>query len=206
MKKLLALLSLFVLLFTSSAGCIDIYLFNEWLVPQEDEEIEYEDVELIVANYTFDSNLNIFTLNLEDIIDSHRENATVPIPEGTAGLRFNIYVQMRSAEDVWEDINETLNATNSTIFDLVSPYIEAVILYLGQRYVDITISKPDGTVWYDNRTRVSMEAEVRLGESDPGDWSVVVEGDGIGFDFSAILEDLKLEDSFIITAVIRQPK
>jgi len=38
MKKLLALLSLFVLLFTSSAGCIDIYLFNEWLVPQEDEE------------------------------------------------------------------------------------------------------------------------------------------------------------------------
>ena len=161
---------------------------------------------MIVANYTFDSNLNIFTLNLEDIIDSHRENATVPIPEGTAGLRFNIYIQMRSAEDVWEDINETLNATNSTIFDLVSPYIEAVILYLGQRYVDITISKPDGTEWYDNRTRVSMEAEVRLGESDPGDWSVVVEGDGIGFDFSAILEDLKLEDSFIITAVIRQPK
>ena len=207
MKKLIALLSLFVLLFTSSAGCIDIYLFNEWLVPQEDKEIEYKDVEVIVANYTFDSNLDIPTLNFDEIIDSHRENATVPIVEGTAGLRFNIYVQMRSAEDVWKDINDTLNGTiNSTIYDIVAPYAEAIILYLGQRYVDITISKPDGTVWYDNRTKVSMEAEVRLAKADPGDWSVVVQGDGIGFDFSSILEDLKLEDSFIITAVIRQPK
>ncbi len=206
MKKILALLSLFLLLFTSSAGCIDIYLFNEWLVPHEEEEIDYKDVEVIVANYTFDSNLNLLSLNLDDILDHHRENATVSIVEGTAGLRFNIQVQMRSAEDVWKDINDTLNGTNSTIFNLLAPYIEGVILYLSQRYVEITISKPDGTVWYDNRTRVSMETEVRLAKADPGEWSVVVEGDGIGFDFSSILEDLKLEDSFLITAVIRQPK
>lgn len=206
MKKILALLSLFLLLFTSSAGCIDIYLFNEWLVPHEEEEIDYRDVEVIVANYTFDSNLNLLSLNLDDILDHHRENATVSIVEGTAGLRFNIQVQMRSAEDVWKDINDTLNGTNSTIFNLLAPYIEGVILYLSQRYVEITISKPDGTVWYDNRTRVSMETEVRLAKADPGEWSVVVEGDGIGFDFSSILEDLKLEDSFLITAVIRQPK
>lgn len=207
MKKLLTLLSLFVLLFTSSAGCIDIYLFNEWLVPHKDPKIEYKDVEVIVANYTFDSNLNIFTLNLDDIIDHHRENATVPIVEGTAGLRFNIYVQMRSAEDIWEDLNDTLNGSiDNPYYDQIAAIIEAAILYLSQRYVDITISKPDGTVWYDNRTRVSMEAEVRLAKADPGDWSVVVEGDGIGFDFSEVLEDLKLEDSFIITAVIRQPK
>lgn len=207
MKKLLAMLSLFILLFTSSAGCIDIYLFNEWLVPHEEEEIEYKDVELIVANYTFDSKLNIFSLNLDDILDHHRENGTVPIVEGTAGLRFNIYVQMRSAEDIWEDLNDTLNnSIDNPYYDEIAAAIEAAIIYLSQRYVDITISKPDGTVWYDNRTRVSMETEVRLAKADPGEWSVVVEGDGIGFDFSSILEDLKLEDSYIITAVIRQPK
>jgi hypothetical protein len=207
MKKLLALLSLFVLLFTSSAGCIDIYLFNEWLVPQEDEEIEYEDVEMVVANYTFKSSFNPITLNFDEILNSHRENGTVPIVEGTAGLRFNIHVQMRSAEDIWEDLNDTLNGSiDNPFYDQIAAAIEAAILYLSQRYVDITISKPDGTVWYDNRTGVSMEAEVRLAKADPGDWSVVVQGDGIGFDFSDWLEDLKLEDSFMVTAVIRQPK
>ncbi len=207
MKKLLALLSLFVLLFTSSAGCIDIYLFNEWMVPQEDKEIEYKDVEIIVANHTFESDFNPLNPNMDDILQHHRVNATVPIVEGTAGLRFNIYVQMRSAEDVWEDLNDTLNGSiDNPWYDQFAAAIEAAILYLSQRYVDITISKPDGTVWYDNRTRVSMEAEVRLAKADPGDWSVVVQGDGIGFDFSEWLEDLKLEDSFIITAVIRQPK
>jgi hypothetical protein len=207
MKKLLALLSLFVLLFTSTAGCIDIYLFNEWLVPQEDEEIEYEDVEMIVANYTFKSEFDPINLNFDEILDSRKENGTVPIVEGTAGLRFNIYVQMRSAEDVWEDLNETLNGSiDNEYYDQIAALIEAAIIYLSQRYVEITISKPDGTVWYENRTGVSMEAEVRLAKADPGDWSVVVQGDGIGVDFSFLSEDLKIEDSFIITAVIRQPK
>jgi hypothetical protein len=207
MKKLLALLSLFVLLFTSSAGCIDIYLFNEWLVPQEDEEIEYEDVEVLVASHTFNSTINIFSFNIDDLIEHHKVNATVSIPEGTAGLRFNIYVQMRSAQDIWEDLNETLNGTiNGTLYNLLASLVEGLILYGSQRYIDITISKPDGTLWYDNRTRISMEDEVRLAKADPGEWSVVVEGDGVGFDFSQYFEDLKLEDSFTITAVIRQPK
>jgi hypothetical protein len=186
MKKLLALLSLFVLLFTSSAGCIDIYLFNEWLVPQEDEEIEYEDVEVLVASHTFNSTINIFSFNIDDLIEHHKVNATVSIPEGTAGLRFNIYVQMRSAQDIWEDLNETLNGTiNGTLYNLLASLVEGL---------------------YDNRTRISMEDEVRLAKADPGEWSVVVEGDGVGFDFSQYFEDLKLEDSFTITAVIRQPK
>ncbi|UCE38015.1 MAG: hypothetical protein JSW00_01885 [Thermoplasmata archaeon] len=205
MKKVMALISLLILVFLSTSGCIDIYLLRDWLVPDRDTGIKMMEEEIIVANYTFESNVNFLSFNFDDIIDHHEENASVTIKEGAEGLLFEIEVNMRSFEEIWEQINDTIG-NYTDLGENVADAIETLIEYFSQRYLEITISKPDGTQWYQNYTRQSMEDSIRIGTPETGGWMVDVVGDGVGIDASNIVQGLKIVDSFMITAVIRRPK
>jgi hypothetical protein len=202
MKKPLALLMVILMLFVSTAGCIDIHLLKDLLVPRQDEEQKFEEVEYTVLRYNFTS--NILGLDPAAFIEHYEGNETVPIIEGTERMRFDITVNMRSAKDIWDQINDTINDTFPGVGENLAPYVEAILLLLGQRYVEITILKPDGTEWYHNTTRVSMDAEVFIQGPEEGDWMVEVEGDGIGIRSSSI--DESYIDSFLIDVLIRQPE
>lgn len=202
MKKYVAIILIMVMLFVSTAGCIDIHYLKDLFVPHKEEEQKFEEIEYTVLSYNFTS--NIFGLDPTAFIEHYEDNKTVPILEGTERMRFDILVNMRSAEDVWNQINDTINDTFPGIGDNIAPYIETLLLLLGQRYVEITILKPDGTEWYHNTTRVSMDAEVFIQGPEEGNWMVEVVGDGMGIRSSSI--DESYWDSFIIDVLIRQPE
>lgn len=200
MRKHIALLVTLLLLFTSTAGCIHIHLAKDLFAPRKEEKVKYEFIEYEVANHSFTSNW--LSMDPTQFIEHYEGNETVEVIEGTEHMRFDIKVTMRSAEEIWEQINDTINLSQ---FPNVAEIVEILLMVLGQRYIEIIISMPDGTEWYRNTTRVSMETDVFIPGPETGEWMVEIEGDGIGGKVP-LIPGLELQDSFVIDVLIKQPK
>ncbi len=196
MKKQIALLVVFMLMFLFSAGCIDIYLVKDFLVPHEEDKIDYVYREYTVAQHNFTSRLP------DEPIVRVDKQYEVPIIPGTDHIRFDIRVEMTSIEDVWGPISELL-PDNSTIKEFVDQIIEQA----NQRYVEVTISSPDGEEWFNHKFNNTDDMEFPaegqpLRQPEEGEWIIVVEGAGSG----GTILDFEYHDSYTIDVSIKEPK
>jgi hypothetical protein len=199
MRKYIALLTVFLLIFLSTAGCIDIHLAKDLLVPHKEDKVKWISKEFSpLASHNFTSNYVAL-----EFIEHYEEDVPVAIVELTDHMRFDIEVYMRSAENIWHDIEELINGTG--VGENIAPYIESILELLSQRYVEITILKPDGTEWDYFRTNETAKTEVSIRGPEEGDWMVEIVGDGMGIP-SAIIPGVEIQDSFNINLLIRQPK
>ena len=187
MKKHFALLAVLMLLFLSTAGCIDIFLANEYLVPQKKKVIEFE-----WLNYNFNDSLSS-TVN--EPVEIYREQFELDVKPQTNAMRINIEVGMRSMKEVWDTI------PNGTFKDLLEDLMERLFEFADQRYIEITITMPDGNEIYNERFDKSAVVELDLISSPmQGIWIIEVEAAGVGHD------DLSYHDSFSINVVLNEIK
>lgn len=194
MRKLMAFLVVFLLIFITTAGCIDIHLMKDLLVPREEEEMEYHIVE-----YNF--NHSFVSIPPDNILEIYSEEFKVPVKPLTQHMRFDIDIVMRSASEIWETINDTWpGEIPEWLEDLVKQLLELA----GQRYIEVTITLPDGFELYKNKFNDTENVELPLiynpGE---GNWTIAVDAAGGGIEFSP---ELAYNDSFYITVVINEPK
>ncbi len=197
MRKLMAFLVVFLLIFISTAGCIDIYLVRDLLVPHEEKTIGYQ-----ITEYNF--NHSFISILPDNILEIYNEEFKVPIKPLTKHMRFDIDVVMRSGEEIWETINETWPGD---IPDWLEDLIEQMLELAGQRYIEVTITLPDGFELYNYKFNDTENVEIPedkpLGNIGEGDWTIEVEAAGVGYKFS---EEFAYHDSFSITVVINEPK
>ncbi len=191
MRKLMAFLVVFLLIFITTAGCIDIHLLKDLLVPREEEKIEYHIVE-----YSF--NHSFISIPPDNILEIYDEEFKVPVKPLTKHMRFDIGIVMRSADEIWETIGKYI--PNGTLKDLIEQLLELA----DQRYIEVTITLPDGFELYKNRFNDTENVELPLiynpGE---GNWTIAVDAAGVGTPEG---EELVYQDSFYITAIINEPK
>jgi hypothetical protein len=193
MRKHMAFLMIFLLIFISTAGCIDIHFVKDLLVPHEEEKIEYW-----VKEYNFGHSFNS-TQN--DPIEIYNDVFIVPVKPLTKHMRFDIDVVMTSADEVWEPINNSL-PNESAIKEIV----EQLIRLLSQRYIDVTIKSPDGIEWFNYRftdtETIEFPPETPLTSPGEGNWTIEVEGAGVGKEIFG----LAYYDKLSIQVVINEPK
>lgn len=195
MRKQLAFLVVFLLIFLSTAGCIDIHFVKDLLVPREEEKIEY-----VITEYDFNDN---FTSGLspDDILEFYSKEFNVSVKPLTKHMRFNIDVVMRSADTVWKTINDSL--PEGELKDLLSQIAEQLLKLADQRYVEVTITSPEGVEWFNYKFNGTENIELPLVYSpSEGDWLIFVEGAGAGFEYS----EFAYHDSFSIHVVVNEPK
>ncbi len=187
MKRHFALLAVLMLLFLSTAGCIDIFLANEYLVPQKKKVIEFE-----WLNYNFNDSLSS-TVN--EPVEIYSEQFELDVKPQTNAMRINIMVVMRSMEEVWKSV------PNGTLKDLLEDLMELLFEFTDQRYIEITISMPNGNDIYNERFDQSGVVELDLISSPmQGIWIIEVEGAGAG------LDELSYHDEFSIDIVLNEVK
>jgi hypothetical protein len=187
MKRHFTLLAVLMLLFLATAGCIDIHLANDLLVPKKEIEIEYE-----FFTYNFNHS---FSSTPTDPAEIYSEQFELEVKPQTKHMRIDIEVGMRSLKEIWDSI------PNGTLKDYLEEFVGRLFELADQRYVEITISKPEGDVIYDKRFNQSIADEIPLisGPMD-GIWIIDVEAAGVG------LEDLDYNDHFSIDVVLNEIK
>jgi len=194
MRKLMAFLVVFLLIFITTAGCIDIHLLKDLLVPREEEKMEYHIIE-----YNF--NHSFVSIPPDNILEIYNEEFKVPVKPLTQHMRIDIDIVMRSASEIWETINETW--PGGDIPEWLEDLVKQLLELAGQRYIEITITLPDGFELYKNKFNDTENVELPLiynpGE---GNWTIEVEAAGGGIEF----QGLAYSDSFYITVVINEPK
>ena len=195
MRKQIAFLVIFLLIFVSSAGCIHIYKFEDLFVPQKEEEIEYQYVDYHF-NHTFWSTSN-------NPIEVYSEEFTIPVKPQTENMRFDIDIIMQSGKELWETINETWPGD---IPDWLQDIIEQFLEVAQQRYIEITIKSPEGEEWFNYKfndsKNMQFPAETPLVGPGEGNWIIEVDAAGGGLG----TQELGYQDSFSIVVVIREPK
>lgn len=198
MRKLMALFVVFLLIFLFTAGCIDIYIVKDWLVPHEEERIDYQ-----ITEYIFSDSFNSTQSNP---LETYNEEFKVPVKPLTKHMRFDINVEMRSAHEAWETINDSL-PEDFPGRDYLEQMAEMLLQYADQRYVEITIKSPDGEEWFNYRFNdtesVEFPPETPLQGPGEGEWTIGVEAAGGGI---KITDELAYYDSFSILVVIYEPK
>jgi hypothetical protein len=194
MRKQLAFLVVFLLIFLSTAGCIDIHFVKDLLVPREEEKIEYW-----IKEYNFGHSFNS-TQN--DPIEIYNNVSTVPVKPLTEHMRFDIDVVMRSAEEIWETINES----GLPIPQEFKDWVEQILELVGQRYIEVTIKSPDGVEWFNYKfndtEKIEFPPETPLPGPGEGDWTIEVEGAGGGIEVFGFA----YYDKFSIHVVLNEPK
>jgi hypothetical protein len=192
MRKYLALATILVLLFLSTTGCIDIYLARDLLVPREKEVVEYE-----WQDHIFDHN---FTSSLNEPLELYSEEFEVPVKPRTDLMRFDISIEMRSGKEVWEIINDTFPGP---IKEVVLEWLEQILEYTDQRYIEITISLPDGFELYKNTFNQTTTVEIGpITSPGEGNWIIEIDAAGVGY----VSGDLEYHDAFSIKVVLREIK
>lgn len=190
MKRHFALLAVLMLLFVATAGCIDIHLANDFLVPKKNEIIEFE-----WFNYNFHHSFNSTTTQPLEIYDEEFELEVKP---KTKHMRINLEVEMRSIKEVWDSIPDEIK-------EYLEDLAERLFEYADQRYIEITISMPDGFVIYNERFNQSAVVELDLISSPmEGIWIIDVEASGVGYKYTE--GDLEYHDSFSIDVVLNEIK
>jgi hypothetical protein len=191
MRRFFALVAVIILLFLSTAGCIDIYLLDEYLVPREEKPLEY-----IWQNYHFDYN---FTSTFTEAVELYSETFEVEIKPQSQQMRFDLSVHMRSAEEVWEIINDSLDVP-----DWLEELVQRMLEFTDQRYIEITITLPDGFELYNRRFNQTTDVKLDLISSPTeGIWLIEVEGAGSGFDE---FQGVEYKDSFSIDVIVKELK
>lgn len=200
MRRHIALFAVILLIFTSTAGCIDIHLFKDLLVPQEEEVIEYTTSRYNVMTKIFNS--TVFPFDPDNIIESYSEDFEVPIIPLTESVLFDLDIQMESGEELWEIINETWPGG---VPDQLKEIIEQLLLVASQRYIEVTITSPEDVEWFYGRFNdtESLDTE-RIQSPGEGDWIVHVEGSGIGIDLTELVE-FAYHDSVSVDVTINEP-
>jgi hypothetical protein len=189
MRKYLALATILVLLFLSTTGCIDIYLARDLLVPREEEVVEYE-----WQDYNFDHN---FSSSPNEPLELYSEEFEVPVKPRTDLMRIDISIEMRSIREVWDAV------PNGTLKDLLQDLVEQIFEYADQRYIEITISLPDGFELYKNTFNQTTTAEIGpITSPGEGNWIIEVDAAGVGYASG----DLEYHDAFAIKVVLREIK
>jgi hypothetical protein len=194
MRKHLAFLVVYLLIFLSTAGCIDIHLVKDLLVPREEEKIEYW-----IKEYNF---FYSFNSTQEDPIEIYNKVYSVPVKPLTEHMRFDIDVVIRSAEEIWETINETFNPGPE-----ITEWVERLLELAGQRYVEVTIKSPDGVEWFNYKfndtEKIEFPPETPLPGPGEGNWTIEVDGAGVG---KELIQGLAYYDKFSIHVVLNEPK
>ncbi|UCE73666.1 MAG: hypothetical protein JSV56_11660 [Methanomassiliicoccales archaeon] len=196
MRKYLAFLVVFLLILVSTAGCIDIYLIRDMLVPPKEEKIDY-----VVTEYNF---THSFTSSPNDPIEIYNEVFVVPVKPLTENMRFDIDVVMRSGEEIWETINESIPVD---IPDEIEELIEQMLEIASQRYIQITIKSPDEVEWFsykfNDTESIDFPEDTPLSSPGEGEWTIEVEGSGGGYE---VTDEISYHDSFSIVVVLSEPK
>ncbi len=186
MRKYVALISVFLLIFVTTAGCIDIWLVKDTLVPREEKIVEYWDNQYNLVNKSFNSPLE------PPFVETYNDDFKVTVKPGSKNMRFDIDVVMQSAEEYLEYL------------PIGGEIIENLSKVLSQRYVEVTIKMPDGTVWGEtHRFNDTKDEEVLIFGPAEGDWAIEVEGDGIGFRATGV--EFEYHDSISIDVIIKEP-
>ena len=191
MRKYLALATILVLLFLSTTGCIDIYLARDLLVPREEEVVEYE-----WQDYIFDHN---FSSSQNEPLELYSEEFEVPVKPKTDLMRLDISIEMRSIREVWDAV------PNGSIKEALQDLVEQILEYADQRYIEITVSLPDGFELYKNTFNQTTTVEIGpITSPGEGNWIIKVDGAGIGYKYQS--GDLEYHDAFSIKVVLREIK
>jgi hypothetical protein len=189
MKKHFALISVLMLLFLTTAGCIDIYLANEFLVPKKERKVVFEWHDLNF-NHSFSSTPN-------EPVEIYNEQFDVEVKPKTKHMRINVEIEMRSIKEVWDAI------PNGTIKDLLEELVGRLFEFADQRFIEITITMPDGFVIYNERFNQSADVELELISSPmEGNWVIDVEASGAGIEY----DEISYHDFFSIDVVLNEIK
>jgi hypothetical protein len=194
MRKYFALLTILVLLFLTTTGCIDLYLVNEFLVPRDDPPLEF-----VWQEYHYHYGFN--STPPAEILEVYNEQFELEIKPKTQQMRIDVTVDMRSAKEVEEIINDTL--PEGDIKDAILEFLDQIFEYADQRYIEVTIKLPDGFEVYHNR--FNQTAAVEIGPVlNPGEgtWIIEVDAAGIGGDVGGY----RYQDSFSIDAIVKELK
>jgi len=187
MKRHFAFLAVIMLLFLATAGCIDIFLAEEYLVPKKVVPIKFE-----WFNYNYNYN---FSSTLNEPVEIYSEQFELEVKPQTKAMRIDIEVGMRSIKEVWDEIPD--NAVKEALEDLMERLFE----FADQRYIEITITMPSGDAIYDERFNQSVVHEIPLISSPmEGIWIIDVEAAGVG------LDELSYHDHFSIDVVLNEIK
>lgn len=202
MRKYIALLTAVLLLSTSMAGCIDIHKFKDWFVPTEEEVIEYTTNRYNLMTKIF--NTTLIPFDPDNILESYSEEFDVEIIPMTDSILFDIDVQMESGEEVWEIINESWPGGDPP--DELKEFVEQLLEAASQRYIEVTITSPEGVEWYYARFNDTESVDTdRIQSPSEGEWKVYVDGIGVGPDLTDFGIELAYHDSISIDVTIREP-
>lgn len=202
MRKSIALLAAIILVFTSTAGCIDINFFKDMMVPREDEVIDYTTTRYNLMTKIF--NTTFLSLDPDEILQSYNEEFDVEIKPLTESILFDIDVQMESGEEVWEIINDSWPGGDPP--EQLKEFVEDFLEMASQRYIEVTITSPDEVEWFYARFNDTESLDTdRIQSPGEGEWKVYVEGVGIGPDLSGYGIQLAYHDSISIDVTIREP-
>jgi hypothetical protein len=190
MKKLFALVAVLLLMFLTTAGCINLDLANEFLVPKKDEVVVFQ-----WSTYNFNDSFESSTTAPLEIYDEEFE---VEVKPQTKAMRINIAIVMRTIQEIWESLPEELK-------DILEEWAERLFEFTDQRYIEITIKMPNGNEIYNERFNQSTNLELDL-ISTPmeGIWIVRVEANGAGYRYTE--GDLEYHDSFSINVILHEVK
>ena len=193
MRKYFALLTILVLLFLTTTGCIDLYLVNEFLVPHEVIEEEF-----VWQEYNFHYGFN--STPPAEILELYSEQFELEIKPKSQQMRIDIAVEMRSAEQFEEIINQTPGPFKEFLLELLEQALE----YADQRYIEVSILLPDGFVLYSNRFNETTSVEIGpILNPGKGTWIIEVDGAGIG---GGAEFGYEYHDAFSIDTIVKELK
>ena len=202
MRKYIALFVVVLLIFTTMAGCIDIHLFKDLLVPKDEKVIDYTTNHYNVMTKSFNS--TVFPFDPDNLIESYNEEFEVPIIPLTESVLFDIDVQMESGEEIWEIINDSWPLGDPP--EQLKEIVEQLLLLASQRYIEVSITSPEGVEWFYARFNDTEKLDTdRIQSPGEGDWIVHVEGAGIGVDLNDLSIKFAYHDSVSIDVTIREP-
>ncbi len=111
---------------------------------------------------------------------------------------------MESGEEIWEIINDSWPGGDPP--DELKEIIEQLLLVASQRYIEVTITSPNGVEWFHARFNDTESLDTdRIQSPGEGDWNVHVEGSGIGVDLSNLGIQFAYHDYVTIDVTIREP-
>ncbi|MEW6069799.1 MAG: hypothetical protein AB1485_04205 [Candidatus Thermoplasmatota archaeon] len=183
MKKLKSAVLAFIIvcITISISGCLDVHLgkelFGKKTIPLE---LHYKIVEKANLSHTFN------TIIPQSIIDEEEFNLT----EKTERLLVRIKVSIKTIPEL-EFVPEFLQ--------MILQYLQQTQQYLEQRYVTITLSLPDGTVYFNKTYRETADEALPIDYPTAGNWKLKVEASGIGHhDYP------EYSDSYSVLAIARE--
>lgn len=190
MKKLFALVAAVLLLFLTSAGCINLDLANEYLVPKKEKKVVFQ-----WSTYNYYHSFNSSTTMPLEI---YEEQFELEVKPQTKHMRINIEIVMRTIQEVWESLPEEVK-------DILEELAERIFEFADQRYIEITIDMPNSNTVYNERFNQSASIELDLISSPmEGIWIIGVQASGAGYTYTQ--GDLEYHDSFSINAILNEVK